>query len=968
MKRSPALRIARRGLLAIVCFLPAVAVAVDVPPWPTLGGDMQRTGLSPYQGPSIGCVKWRFQTAEEPEFPSLIYPPAGVPGSVAIDAEGRILFACEDEHLYAVDAEGQLLWKHRFEYVALETWHWPMNEGVGDAVHAAAGGYDGSLHGFADPEGQWIADDRFAHVLSFDGINDFVQIDGFAGIDGGTARCVSFWVWAAGGGPVVCWGREGTGENQWAIYVTPTTVRVHAQGQTQATAMMDDGWHHVEVLFGPRALRTRDIEIRIDNEPVSCTVLTEGLWVETFAERDVRIGHHPVTGEYFQGRIADVKIEHLKPVSGTVGGPTIAPDGTIYALFSSTLHAIAPDGTGKWAFDTGGFAVGAPAVDAEGRVYFGSADGNVYAVGPDGAKLWDFEVPGVPGGAVIAPTSLGLDGSVYVGGVYHSTLYALDPADGSIRWECDLSGPEEDDTKCFVAAPVVGSDGTVHVTLRHDSKLYAIDPETGEVVRTTELWHEPELAGYWKLDCDWFHPDAPCPEALGLQMVDSSPYARELGMEGSGLFIEGRHGRALWNAALAPRRGFPWPADTRARTFAAWIKPGPLPTPDITLAKWEPQTGSGESCRIIVTGTSDPLSGGQVRVEINGGYLQGHTHLMQTVQWRHVAVIIEDHDPVIGIEQVKIYVDGVLDADAQDNSGMAACNRPIGIDPYQDQPSSLVLNQPTRVKVGLDDIRLYRAALSPDQIREIMTSTTGPTWADPEPDTPSESLPLMEDGFGWMQPAVGPDGTIYVGADDGYLRAVRPDGTLRWVKHLGFGSPQSCLTSAEGWVHVTGPDGEMVVLSPDGRFVSRLDTSGLVARPIPGWPDRVEPGSTLLSYPVIGSDGTIYISDAYNRLWAIARQGCGDPVARLSTAAFDRANIQADLHINLADVAVLAEQWHLCNETDQPCTTEPGWTYVVATDSYCLYPLNFLSSDLNRDLYVDIRDLAVLVQSWLLGD
>ncbi len=440
-------------------------------------------------------------------------------------------------------------------------------------------------------------------------------------------------------------------------------------------------------------------------------------------------------------------------------------------------------------------------------------------------------------------------------------------------------------------------------------------------------------------------------------------------MEGSGLFIEGRHGRALWNAALAPRRGFPWPADTRARTFAAWIKPGPLPTPDITLAKWEPQTGSGESCRIIVTGTSDPLSGGQVRVEINGGYLQGHTHLMQTVQWRHVAVIIEDHDPVIGIEQVKIYVDGVLDADAQDNSGMAACNRPIGIDPYQDQPSSLVLNQPTRVKVGLDDVRVYRAALTADQIGQIMASTTGPTWADPEPDAPSGSLPLMEDGFGWMQPAVGPDGTIYVGADDGYLRAVRPDGTLRWVKHLGFGSPQSCLTSAEGWVHVTGPDGEMVVLSPDGRFVSRLDTSDLVARPIPGWPQpyRVEPGNTLLSYPVIGSDGTIYISDAYNRLWAIARQGCGDPVARLSTAAFDRANIQADLHVNLADVAVLAEQWHLCNETDQPCTTEPGWTYV-ATDGYCPYTLTFLGSDLNRDLYVDIRDLAVLVQSWLLGD
>ena len=966
MKRSPALLIARRGLLAIVCFLPALAAAIDVPPWPTLGGDMQRTGLSPYPGPSIGCVKWRFQTAEEPEFPSLIYPAAGVPGSVAIDAEGRILFACEDEHLYALDAEGQLLWKHRFEYVALETWHWPMNEGDGDVVHAAAGGYDGSLHGFADPDGQWVVDDRFGHVLSFDGTNDFVQIDGFAGIDAGTARRVSFWVWAAGGGPVVCWGREGTGEDQWAIYVTPTTVRVHAQGQTQATVMMDDGWHYVEVLFGPGALRTRDIEIRIDNEPVSSTVLTEGLWVETFAERDVCIGRHPVTGEHFQGRIADVKIEHLKPVSGTVGGPTVAPDGTIYALFSSTLHAIAPDGTGKWAFDTGGFAVGAPAVDAEGRVYFGSADGKVYAVGPDGAKLWDFEVPGAPSGAVIAPMSLGLDGSVYVGGVYHSTLYALDPADGSIRWECDLSGPEEDDTKCFVAAPVVGSDGTVYVTLRHDSKLYAIDPETGEVAWATELWHEPELVSYWNLDVESLNPTVGCLpiDQTGIRIPDSSPYARDARTTTTAMWINGIHGSALWRGAFRVD-DFVWPAGTRARTFAAWLRPRPLPASESIVVQWAPKEGTGESCRIIVTGTSDPASGAQVRAEINGGYLQGHSHLMTTYQWHHIAVVIEDGEPPIGIEHVKIYVDGVLDADAESNSGMAACSRSIGIKPYEDQPSTLVFQDPSRV--ALDDVRLYRAALTPEQIMEVMASTTGPTWADPEPDAPSASLPLMEDGFGWMQPAVGPDGTIYVGADDGYLRAVRPDGTLRWVKHLGFGSPQSCLASAEGWVYVTGMDGEMVVLAADGRFVSQLDTSDLVSRLIPGLPPGVEPGSTLLSYPVLGSDGTVYISDAYNRLWAIARHGCGDPVARLSTAAFDRANIQADLHVNLADVAVLAEQWHQCNETDQPCTTDPGWTYV-ATDGDCPYTLTFLGSDLNRDLYVDIRDLAVLVESWLLGD
>jgi outer membrane protein assembly factor BamB len=34
----------------------------------------------------------------------------------------------------------------------------------------------------------------------------------------------------------------------------------------------------------------------------------------------------------------------------------------------------------QWKYDTGGFINGCPAVNAEGTVFFGSADGKIYAV------------------------------------------------------------------------------------------------------------------------------------------------------------------------------------------------------------------------------------------------------------------------------------------------------------------------------------------------------------------------------------------------------------------------------------------------------------------------------------------------------------------------------------------------------------------------------------------------------------
>lgn len=72
---------------------------------------------------------------------------------------------------------------------------------------------------------------------------------------------------------------------------------------------------------------------------------------------------------------------------------------------------------------------------------------------------------------------------------------------------------------------------------------------------------------------------------------------------------------------------------------------------------------------------------------------------------------------------------------------------------------------------------------------------------------------------GWYvqsSPAVGSDGTIYVGSDDGYLYAINPDGSLKWM----FRTDSSITSSA-----TVGPDGIIYIGSVDGYLYAVYSSS-----------------------------------------------------------------------------------------------------------------------------------------------
>jgi len=55
-------------------------------------------------------------------------------------------------------------------------------------------------------------------------------------------------------------------------------------------------------------------------------------------------------------------------------------------------------------------------------------------------------------------------------------------------------------------------------------------------------------------------------------------------------------------------------------------------------------------------------------------------------------------------------------------------------------------------------------------------------------------------------PAIGTDGTIYVGSHDHYLYAIKPDGTLKWKYETGSGVDSSPVIGEDGTIYVGSDD------------------------------------------------------------------------------------------------------------------------------------------------------------------
>jgi outer membrane protein assembly factor BamB len=105
-------------------------------------------------------------------------------------------------------------------------------------------------------------------------------------------------------------------------------------------------------------------------------------------------------------------------------------------------------------------------------------------------------------------------------------------------------------------------------------------------------------------------------------------------------------------------------------------------------------------------------------------------------------------------------------------------------------------------------------------------------------------------------PAVGLDGTVYVGCHDDALYAIGPDGKKRWDFRAGDDVDSSPAIGPDGLVYVGSDDHKLYALQPGGTVRWAVTTGGPVR-----------------SSPALASDGTVYVGSFDGSLYAVKPGG-----------------------------------------------------------------------------------------------
>jgi outer membrane protein assembly factor BamB len=105
-------------------------------------------------------------------------------------------------------------------------------------------------------------------------------------------------------------------------------------------------------------------------------------------------------------------------------------------------------------------------------------------------------------------------------------------------------------------------------------------------------------------------------------------------------------------------------------------------------------------------------------------------------------------------------------------------------------------------------------------------------------------------------PAVGTDGTVYIGGDDFNVYALTSTGTLKWTYPTNGEVESSPTLGSDGTVYIGSDDDNLYALTSAGTLKWSFLTNG-----------------TVQSSPLLGSDGTVYVGSGDDHLYAVNSNG-----------------------------------------------------------------------------------------------
>jgi outer membrane protein assembly factor BamB len=108
-------------------------------------------------------------------------------------------------------------------------------------------------------------------------------------------------------------------------------------------------------------------------------------------------------------------------------------------------------------------------------------------------------------------------------------------------------------------------------------------------------------------------------------------------------------------------------------------------------------------------------------------------------------------------------------------------------------------------------------------------------------------------------PAIGPDGTIYIGNDDDELYAINPDGTEKWTYQTGGDVRGEPLVHDEGSIWFGSRDHNLYVVDSAGLLLQTFSLGADISESDPDGSSYPWDNWIYAASPAQGPDGTVYM-------------------------------------------------------------------------------------------------------------
>ena len=217
-----------------------------------------------------------------------------------------------------------------------------------------------------------------------------------------------------------------------------------------------------------------------------------------------------------------------------------------------------------------------------------------------------------------------------------------------------------------------------------------------------------------------------------------------------------------------------------------------------------------------------------------------------------------------------VYIAGLYDPnlyalDPNDGSVKWACNFKFPIDPC-DPNSTTAAGWPFASPVVATDGIIYQTLLYDTNLYAIDPNNGAVVWstdlADPCTAWFDPNYADEYDADGCSEPALGPDGTIYVSFDDPYLRAVEPNGNIKWITRMGMMGGFTLTVGSDGLIYAASDDGNLYMVDPSGLEIGCFETDKWLGFPVITADNKIIVGDS--------QDYSLLITDAKNTVLAIS--------------------------------------------------------------------------------------------------